>query len=107
LLFYRNPIALDSSEKEKSYDFSFGFIENKGQVVDQNHQPNRQVKYLLDNQGSGIQVQLKENGFSYEVTSPPPSPPCSAIALRKGEKELQPARPSSISNQQTYRPSPC
>jgi len=90
-----------ASEKEKSYDFSFGFIENKGQVVDQNHQPNRQVKYLLDNQGSGIQVQLKENGFSYEVTSPPPSPPCSAIALRKG-REGAPAWPghlqSAISN---------
>ncbi len=43
----------------------YGFIENKGQVVNQNHQPNKEVLYLYN--GRGLHVQLRQNGFSYEV----------------------------------------
>jgi len=42
-----------------------GFIENKGQITDQNHNPNPAVKYLYH--GNGLNVQLKANGFSYDT----------------------------------------
>src|SRR5581483_9275681 len=42
-----------------------GFYENKGQIVDQNYNPNPAVKYLLCQ--SGINVQLRQTGFSYDT----------------------------------------
>jgi len=42
-----------------------GFIENKGQIVDQNYSPNPEVKYLLCN--PGFNVQLRQTGFSYDT----------------------------------------
>nr|WP_288833625.1 T9SS type B sorting domain-containing protein [uncultured Flavobacterium sp.] len=44
---------------------SIGFKENKGQVIDQNGKPNNAVKYLLNT--NGLKVQLKQNGFSYDI----------------------------------------
>ena len=44
---------------------SVGFIENKGQLIDQNSKPNNSVKYLLNT--NGLNVQLRENGFSYDI----------------------------------------
>ena len=44
---------------------SIGFIENKGQIVDQNGRKNNAVKYLLNT--NGLNVQLRQNGFSYDV----------------------------------------
>jgi len=46
-------------------DNSIGFIENKGQIVDQKDKPNTSVKYLLNT--NGLNVQLREKGFSYDV----------------------------------------
>ncbi|MDP1725395.1 MAG: SBBP repeat-containing protein [Bacteroidota bacterium] len=43
----------------------YGFIENKGQIIDQNYKPNKEVLYLYN--GNGLHVQLRQNGFSYEV----------------------------------------
>lgn len=43
----------------------YGFIENKGQIIDQNNNPNPSVLYLYS--GNGLNVQLKKDGFSYEV----------------------------------------
>ncbi len=43
----------------------FGFIENKGQIMDQNNNPNSACLYLFN--GGGLHVQLKQNSFSYEV----------------------------------------
>ncbi|HNW88468.1 MAG TPA: SBBP repeat-containing protein [Bacteroidales bacterium] len=43
-----------------------GFIENKGQIHDQNYQANPDVKYLLC-LGNGMNVQLKANSFSYDT----------------------------------------
>ncbi len=48
-----------------NYKTGFGFIENKGQIINQNHQPNPEALYVYD--GAGIHVQLRKNGFSYEV----------------------------------------
>jgi len=42
-----------------------GFTENKGQIKDQNGQPNGAVKYLLNMKG--LNVQLRANGFSYDT----------------------------------------
>jgi len=44
---------------------SYGFIENKGQVTDQHHNPNPAVMYLLN--GNGLNVQVKQGGFSYDI----------------------------------------
>lgn len=44
---------------------SLGFIENKGQIIDQNGKTNNTVKYLLNT--NGLNVQLRQNGFSYDV----------------------------------------
>lgn len=42
-----------------------GFIENKGQIHDQNFKPNTEVKYLLSI--PGMNIQLKQNSFSYDT----------------------------------------
>lgn len=60
---------------EKS-SLSFGFTENKGQILDQNRNLNGQVLYIY--KGRNLTVQLKKNGFSYEIHSlqnPPPLKP--------------------------------
>ena len=44
---------------------NYGFIENKGQVIDQNNQPNPSVKFLCAL--PDLQVQVRDNGYSYEV----------------------------------------
>ncbi|MDP1727772.1 MAG: SBBP repeat-containing protein [Bacteroidota bacterium] len=57
----------------------FGFIENKGQIMDQNNIPNSTCLYLFN--GGGLHVQLKQNSFSYEVWKRPER---SAACLRSG-----------------------
>ncbi|PWA07409.1 DUF7948 domain-containing protein [Flavobacterium psychrotolerans] len=44
---------------------SIGFTENKGQIINQKGKPNPAVKFLLNS--SGLNVQLRKNGFSYDV----------------------------------------
>ncbi|ESU22358.1 hypothetical protein FEDK69T_23430 [Flavobacterium enshiense DK69] len=44
---------------------TLGFIENKGQIVDQKGKANKAVHYLLNT--SGLNVQLRNNGFSYDI----------------------------------------
>lgn len=58
-----NPEALKADSR--STDLQFGFIENKGQIHDQNRQPNTSVKYLLSNKG--LNLQLRNGGFSYDA----------------------------------------
>ncbi len=41
------------------------FIENKGQIIDQNNKPNPAVLYLLNT--PGLNVQLRRGGFSYDL----------------------------------------
>lgn len=61
LLFLLITVQLISQNKNQSR----GFKENKGQIVDQNGIPNNAVKYLLNS--NGLNVQLKKNGFSYDI----------------------------------------
>jgi len=53
-------------EKYTSQKPQYGFIENKGQIHDQNYKANPDVKYLLC-LGNGMNVQLKKNSFSYDT----------------------------------------
>ncbi|MBA4154863.1 T9SS type B sorting domain-containing protein [Flavobacterium sp.] len=60
ILFF-STLLISGQNKSSSY----GFIENKGQIIDQKGKPNPNVKYLLNT--NGLNVQLRENGFSYDV----------------------------------------
>ena len=62
LLFFSLFITMTFSQVKNN---SIGFIENKGQIIDQKGKPNIAVKYLLNT--NGLNVQLKEKGFSYDV----------------------------------------
>lgn len=62
LVFFSLFITLTFSQVKNN---SIGFIENKGQIIDQKSKPNTAVKYLLNT--NGLNVQLKKNGFSYDV----------------------------------------
>lgn len=42
-----------------------GFIQNKGQVVDQYYRPNAEVLFLLP--GKGMNLQIKADGFAYDT----------------------------------------
>ena len=64
LLFYAF-LLLAVSLQAKTFNSPNGFIENKGQIIDQNNNLNPSVKYLWT--GNGLKVQLKGNSFSYEV----------------------------------------
>ena len=46
---------------------TIAFIENKGQIIDQDNKPNPAVLYLLNT--PGMNVQLREGGFSYDLYS--------------------------------------
>lgn len=54
----KNPFVPGSEEQP-------GFIENKGQITDQNNKLNTEVLFLYN--GPGVHVQLKQNSFSYEI----------------------------------------
>lgn len=63
LLFLFLLIFIPTFSQNKNQ--SNGFTENRGQIVDQNGKPNNAVKYLLNT--GGLNVQLKKNGFSYDI----------------------------------------
>lgn len=71
-----------------------GFVENIGQVVDQNGLENRAVKYLLAR--PGLNVQLRTNGFSYDtyVQERVTEPSHSGIAI--GEKRGEAPQPEKL-----------
>ena len=41
------------------------FIENKGQILDQNHTSNNDVLFMYT--GNGLKIQLRKTGYSYEL----------------------------------------
>lgn len=65
VLIYTILLLVSSFVLGQNKSSSIGFIENKGQIVDQKGRPNLAVKYLLNT--NGLNVQLRENGFSYDV----------------------------------------
>jgi hypothetical protein len=68
-LILQNPIKVNAQtlkdSEYKQVKTPQGFIENKGQIIDQNNKPNPDVKYLLSM--PGLNVQLKANSFSYDA----------------------------------------
>ena len=62
LLFF---LIIINQTFSQSKNQPIGFKENKGQIIDQKGKPNTAVKYLLNS--NGLNVQLKKNGFSYDV----------------------------------------
>ncbi|PJJ07117.1 gliding motility-associated-like protein [Flavobacterium sp. 1] len=63
LLFFITLITISSVAQNKNK--TIGFKENKGQIIDQKGKPNNAVKYLLNS--GGLNIQLRKNGFSYDV----------------------------------------
>jgi uncharacterized protein (TIGR02145 family) len=63
------PAKLIASDKPGNLvnrqDARPGFIENKGQIIDQKNNPNPAVLYLLNT--PGMNVQLRKGGFSYDL----------------------------------------
>jgi len=60
-LFFLIAAQLFSQNKNQS----IGFKENKGQIIDKKGKSNISVLYLLNS--NGLNVQLKKNGFSYDI----------------------------------------
>ncbi|MFD1602722.1 T9SS type B sorting domain-containing protein [Flavobacterium artemisiae] len=88
LLFLLYFIPLFSQSKNQS----IGFKENKGQIIDQKGKPNTTVKYLLNS--GGLNVQLKKNGFSYDIyevkkTPKPNSQTSKTLPYKISEKEKE------------------
>ncbi|MEZ4838068.1 T9SS type B sorting domain-containing protein [Flavobacterium sp.] len=77
-LVYTILLLVSSIVLGQNKSSSIGFIENKGQIVDQKGKPNPAVKYLLNT--NGLNVQLRENGFSYDVYE------VEKVALTKNDK---------------------
>ncbi|MDX6183338.1 T9SS type B sorting domain-containing protein [Flavobacterium sp. Fl-77] len=63
LLFFF--LIINSLTLAQNKNKSLGFKENKGQIIDQKGKSNTAVKYLLSS--NGLNVQLKKNGFSYDI----------------------------------------
>jgi len=82
-----------ASIASKPVSGQFGFIENKGQITDQNYNLNPSVLYLYN--GNGLHVQLKQTGFSYEVWKVA----ASSQPLAIGKKTL----PEANSHPDSYR----
>src|SRR6218665_3646532 len=61
LVFILIHICFFAQKKNRNYSL----YENKGQIVDQNGKENPDVRYILNS--PGLNVQIKENGFSYDV----------------------------------------
>ncbi|MDQ1803883.1 hypothetical protein RAH57_07760 [Chryseobacterium sp. CKR4-1] len=57
--------GLTFSQTKAIQDNQYFFYENKGQIVDQDGKENTDVKYLYNS--AGLNVQLRSNGFSYDV----------------------------------------
>ncbi|MDF2552428.1 MAG: hypothetical protein K0R77_1703 [Chryseobacterium sp.] len=52
-------------QKKFQKNNEYHFYENKGQIIDQDGNENKNVKYLYHS--AGLNVQLRSNGFSYDV----------------------------------------
>lgn len=58
-------LILSTNLFSQNKNHSIGFIENKGQIIDQKGKTNNAVKYLLNT--NGLNVQIRNNGFSYDI----------------------------------------
>ena len=72
----------------QNFHSTIAFAENKGQIQDQFHQKNNEVLYLLTT--NHLNVQLKRNGFSYDVHEILSQPSGSKMTYLPGNKEKLP-----------------
>jgi hypothetical protein len=91
-----NIFAQDKKDISKftSQKSQYGFIENKGQIHDQNNNANPDVKYLLC-LGNGMNVQLKANGFSYDTYN-------TDVKEKKKDATILRMRPNEKPEQEIY-----
>jgi uncharacterized protein (TIGR02145 family) len=68
LIFLCHPVLAEEGKTQRHPAQTAGFIENKGQIIDQNNKPNPSVLYLLNT--PGMNVQLRSGGFSYDLYIP-------------------------------------
>jgi hypothetical protein len=67
VLVFQFTMQLNAFTQTLTASKNFGFIENKGQLIDQNEKPNASVLYVLPHRGNN--VQLRKGGFSYDTYS--------------------------------------
>jgi PKD repeat protein len=68
LFFSHSTVAQHLSASNYNLHRAPAFLENKGQVVDQNDHLRKDVRFIYDNQ-KGLKLILKDHSFSYEVYS--------------------------------------
>lgn len=68
-LFVSSSLWASNDKPSVKNDKPYGFIENKGQVLNQDNDFNSDVLFLLPGT-HGMNVQLKANGFSYDSYKP-------------------------------------
>jgi hypothetical protein len=73
---WNKPSRINNASQNLKTKPMYGFIENKGQVTDQNNKKNSSVRYLLPLPGNT--VVLRANGFSYDTY---------VTEVKKGEDE--------------------
>ncbi len=76
-------LSAKASNINKPVAAQYGFIQNKGQIIDQNNQLNPHVLYLYN--GNGLRVQLRKGGFSYEVIHTVKTPKTTIEKEQKGK----------------------
>ncbi|WP_294962254.1 T9SS type B sorting domain-containing protein [uncultured Flavobacterium sp.] len=64
-ILFTAAILFYCSAMSQHINQSKGFKENKGQILNQDGKPNNEVKFLLTH--NGLNIQLRKNGFSYDV----------------------------------------
>ncbi|UPQ78222.1 T9SS type B sorting domain-containing protein [Flavobacterium azooxidireducens] len=95
VLIYTILLLVSSFVLGQNKSSSIGFIENKGQIVDQKGRPNLAVKYLLNT--NGLNVQLRENGFSYDVYE------VEKVAAKKEKSNFTPVTGFELDNFNKYK----
>lgn len=80
---------------------TMGFLENKGQIVDQYGKHNKAIKYLFNT--NGLNVQIRENGFSYDVYEIKSKTPYTSTANFKFTDLQKSSEEERKENSATYR----
>jgi uncharacterized protein (DUF2147 family) len=89
LIFFPFESVLFAGSATTSH-LQYGFIENKGQIINQDRMDNQNVRYLYN--GSGLNVQLLQNGFSYEMMKALPEQGSNSFGPPSDSKFTEPAK---------------
>lgn len=91
MLVFLTVNAVTAKPINRTINQAVGYVQNKGQIIDQSNKPNLAVKYLFN--GNGLNVQLKANGFSYDTYTE------ETVSLSPLEKKYGISKTSKASNQ--------